>query len=112
MFSARAKLGEPSAVEVDRLARKNGFEIKLDGYRKTFSDRASWPLTARAYTSFRVDGVGRSGSSLWSYPARVLEVSPRAGGSRPGPPDPRGKPPSGYKDQSEPKSPDVEIKRS
>src|SRR5262245_16201243 len=72
VYATSAPIGEPKAIQVEHLARKHGFEIKLDGYVRSFEERRQWPLRLRSYTSHNRDGYGRSGSSIQSYPARVI----------------------------------------
>lgn len=80
VFSVGARLGEPDPTKLARLAQRHGYEIRTDGQpRRSLPERVAWPLTARAYTSFRADGRGRSGSSLWSYPAKTIPCA-RCGG--------------------------------
>lgn len=69
LLAKRAKLFEPAFFEVEKQARKLGVEIRspVGEY-----DRALWPWTIVAYTSFRKDGVGRSGSSLLSFAAKPI----------------------------------------
>src|SRR5215469_17263004 len=80
VHSVRAALGD--GVVKDRVftvAQRFGLELKPDGHRRSFEERRAWPLTVTAYTSFDRRGRGRSGSSLYSYPARRLPCGRCAG---------------------------------
>src|SRR5262245_32392886 len=71
-LAVASALGDPGFEKVSRIAQRFGYAVKSDGHRRSPQEREEWPLTVRAYTSFRRDGRGRSGSSLWSYPAKAL----------------------------------------
>jgi len=67
----RHALAEPTFADAQTFARKHGYELLLPVGIKS-AKRAEWPLSAHVYTSRRRDGVGRSGSSLYTYPARIV----------------------------------------
>lgn len=71
-LSVASALGDPGFERASKVAARFGYALKSDGHRRSRQDREEWPLTIRVYTSFRRDGRGRSGSSLWTYPAKRL----------------------------------------
>jgi hypothetical protein len=73
-FAARSALGEPRYSAVRTVARRNGYDIQsvLTTYQVGPEERAHWPLSIIAYTSRNREGVGRTGSSIQSYQARII----------------------------------------
>lgn len=73
VFSIPAPLGDRTVQRQSaELAARHGFELKPDGFRRSFEEKRAWPLTARSYTSPRRDGRGRSGSAIYSFPAKAI----------------------------------------
>lgn len=73
VHSKPSRLGDRDVVHgVEKFAEKCGYEIMVAGHRKSFAERAIWPLTLRAYTSPNREGRGRAGSQMYSYPARYV----------------------------------------
>lgn len=71
-YAVAAPVGDRTVIgRIGRLATRHGYEMRFE-HRKTFAERREWPLTIFAYTSNRADGMGRSGSQAYSFPARQV----------------------------------------
>jgi hypothetical protein len=71
-ISKRSRLGDMPYDLVNALLNKKGYE--LGPIVGQLTPRDEWPFTAVCYTSFRKDGVGRSGSTLQRWPVRKLNA--------------------------------------
>lgn len=73
LFTGPAQLGEPTFLEVQKLALKHGYDVApIIGRYRTEPVRKEWPWTITAYTSRDRKGYGRCGSSLQGWLAKPL----------------------------------------
>jgi hypothetical protein len=73
LFTGPAQLGEPTFLEVQKLARKHGYDVApIIGRYRTEPVRKEWPWTITAYTSREKSGMGRCGSSLQGWLAQPI----------------------------------------
>jgi len=72
LFTGHAQLGEPTFLEVQKLARKHGYDITGVIGSHTAEFRKEWPWTITSYSSRDKGGRGRCGSSLQGWFAKPI----------------------------------------